>query len=269
MLVTGAGGGLGGATVRHLKDRGWTVVAADLPGPGLDEIGAHAHVVPLELDVSDDDSVQDAAAAVAALGGLDAVVNFAGILEIGSVSELPVETVQRVLDVNVLGTYRVNRAMVPMIVERGGRVVNISSETGWQSGGPFNGAYAMSKHAIEAYSDSLRRELALLGVRVVKVQPGPFRTAMTASVGDRFDAAAARSERFGPVIRGVGALAAREEDSASEPALLAAVVQRALTTRRPRAAYSVKPGPSRVALEWLPTRVADGLLGLVLRRVGR
>jgi NAD(P)-dependent dehydrogenase (short-subunit alcohol dehydrogenase family) len=76
--------------------------------------------------------------------------------------EMDEAVMKRVLDVNVMGTFRVNKAFFPLIKARRGRILNISSETGWQSGGPFDGAYASSKHCIEAYSDSLRRELALL-----------------------------------------------------------------------------------------------------------
>lgn len=270
MLVTGARGGLGEATARLLSQRGWKVFAGDVTPVGGDGAGHGEDVTPIELDVTDQSSVDAAIEAIRRDGaGLDAVVNFAGILSIGSVAELPVHEVQRVLDVNVLGTYRVNAAALPLLAARRGRIVNISSETGWQSGGPFNGAYAMSKHAIEAYSDSLRRELRLVGVRVVKVQPGPFRTSMTASIGGRFEAAAASSVHFASVIRGVGTLAAREEHRANDPRLLAEVVHTALTSRRPRPAYSVRPGRSRVALELLPTRAADRLLHEVLRVLGR
>lgn len=73
-----------------------------------------------------------------------------------------------------------------MLSSRKGRIVNISSETGWMSGGPFNGAYASSKHAIEAYSDSLRRELALLDMPVIKIQAGPFKTDMVKSIESNF-----------------------------------------------------------------------------------
>ncbi len=113
--------------------------------------------------------------------GLDGVVNFAGILAVGSSSRSK-ETCAACSTSTCMGTVRVNRALFPLVLARKGRIVNISSETGWQSGMPFNGPYAMSKHAIEAYSDSLRRELMFLGVQVIKIQPGPFRTAMVAGI---------------------------------------------------------------------------------------
>jgi NAD(P)-dependent dehydrogenase (short-subunit alcohol dehydrogenase family) len=265
VVITGAGGGLGSAACRHLAAAGWRVIAADLGGAGLDALADVRHLTTVAVDVTDPASVSALAEAVASEAPhLQGVVNFAGILEIGSVIEAPASVVERVIDVNVLGTYRVNQALFPALLAGRGRIVNISSETGWESGGPFNGIYAMSKHAIEAYSDSLRRELMLVGIPVVKIQPGPFRTGMVHSIGERFEQAAGESSHFGVVLRKVGGLAAKEEGKAHSPETLAAVVEQALTTRHPRPAYSVHPARSRVLLEWLPTRLADRLLRLVL-----
>jgi NAD(P)-dependent dehydrogenase (short-subunit alcohol dehydrogenase family) len=265
VMITGGAGGLGGATTALLALRGWHVFAGDLEG-ALTALAEHPGVTPLPLDVTDPASVAGAVERVASeVDGLDGVVNFAGILGVGPLIEIPEADLQRVLDVNVMGTYRVNRACFPLLLARKGRIVNISSETGWMSGGPFGGPYAMSKHAIEAYSDSLRRELMLLDVAVVKIQPGPFRTAMVGGIGAAFARRLAETTHFRAPLARTGELAARENDKANDPRLLAETVHRALTARRPRAAYSVRPDPARRALDWLPTRWADALLRLVLR----
>lgn len=265
VFVTGAAGGLGAATCRKLASGGWRVLAADLAGDALDRIGDVHGVATIPLDITDPAAVDGLADAVrehtSALAG---VVNFAGILEVGPMIEMPEERLRRVLEVNVMGTFRVNQALFPLVEAGRGRIVNISSETGWQSGGPFNGAYAMSKHAIEAYSDSLRRELLFLDIPVIKVQPGPFRTAMVESILGRFQRAEAESTRFSSTLRRTGELAAKEQGRAHDPAQLADVVERALTAERPRPAYSVRPAFSRVVLEWLPTRVADRAMRYVL-----
>ncbi len=265
-VVTGAAGGLGAATCRRLGDAGWRVVAADLAGPRLDALAAVANVEAEALDVTDRESVDDLADRVTSRhDAVGAVVNFAGLLEVGPMIELPESVVAAVLEVNLFGTYRVNQAFYDAVERCRGRIVNISSETGWQSGGPFNGAYAMSKHAIEAYSDSLRRELMFRDVTVIKIQPGPFRTGMVASIGRRFAEAADSSDRFGDLLRRTGELAAAEEDRAHDPERLARVVERALSARRPRAAYSVSPAWSRRALDLLPTRLADAAIRRALR----
>lgn len=267
-FVTGGAGGLGGSTARYLAARGWHVFAADADRDALRAIGETPNVTAVPLDVTDAASVEAARGVVAAAcDGLDGVVNFAGILAVGSVVEIGSEAIRRVLDVNVLGTVRVNEALFPLVLARKGRIVNISSETGWQSGMPFNGAYAMSKHAIEAYSDSLRRELMFLGVRVIKVQPGPFRTPMVTGIEPAFTRAAAASTYFQDMLNRLKRLTLKEQAKAHDPALLAEVVHRALTTRHPRPAYSVKPDLQRAALSYLPARVADPLLKLAFRLI--
>jgi NAD(P)-dependent dehydrogenase (short-subunit alcohol dehydrogenase family) len=267
VIVTGAAGGLGGPTVRLLAGRGWHVFAADLDAAGLAPLGDVPRVTPVILDVTDNASVAAAVSTVAAAtSGLNGIVNFAGILTVGSVLDITEEQLRRVLDVNVLGMYRVNRAFFGLLLQRRGRIVNMSSETGHLAAAPFNGPYAMSKHAVEAYSDALRREVALLGVKVVKIQPGPFDTGMLERLEDAFAQAAAASPYFGEVIDRVKGYVAGEQAKAGHPRVLAAVVHRALTARRPKAAYPVRQNRERAVLDRLPTPVADKILARVLHR---
>jgi NAD(P)-dependent dehydrogenase (short-subunit alcohol dehydrogenase family) len=261
VFITGGAGGLGGATARYLAAQGWRVFAADFVEQALARIGAERNVTPVHVDVTDAASVDAAARSVGQqVDGLDGVVNFAGILTVGSLIEISEEALRRVLDVNVMGTFRVNRTLFPLVLARQGRIVNISSETGWQTGMPFNGPYGMSKHAIEAYSDSLRRELMFLGVPVIKIQPGPFKTEMVAGIERQFARAAKESTHFGKLLRRLTGMTRAEREKAHDPVLLAKTVHLALTARHPAAAYSVKPDPARVAMNLLPDWVADALL---------
>ena len=264
-FITGGSGGLGSETTHYLVERGWHVFAADFDKKALARMEDKQNITPVYIDVMDMASVQAALEAVnESVDGLDAIVNFAGILAIGSMVELEEAVMERVLNVNVMGTFRVNRVFFPMIKARQGRIVNVSSETGWQSGAPFNGAYACSKHAIEAYTDSLRRELALLDIHVIKIQPGPFKTEMVGSIGSNFAKAIEATTYFKDVLTRMKKMAVREGDKGHDPALLASVIHEALTTKKPKAAYSVKPDPMRSMLEYMPTRNADALLKKVL-----
>ena len=266
-LITGAGGGLGRAAVTQLASNGWKVFAADYNEQALDAVAHDPDVIPVVFDVTDPDSVRNAYETVATQTGcIDGIVNFAGISAFGSLIEITEERLRRVFDVNLFGTYRVNKTFFPLVHKAKGRIVNISSETGWQTGPPFAGPYAMTKHAIEAYSDSLQRELALVGVKVIKIQPGPFRTDMTAAIEREFTVAENESELFAPILRKLKKAAVKAAGNPHDPDLLAQVIERALTNRNPKAVYSVKPAPSRVFLEWLPRRAADRLFLAVLQR---
>src|SRR3954447_9538989 len=116
VVITGAAGGLGSATVRRLAGNGWTVYAADLDTPALHALATEA-VVPIAVDVTDEASVAALADRVSAeTSRLDAVVNFAGILGIGPLVEIAPTDFRRTLDVNVVGTFLVNRALFPLLV---------------------------------------------------------------------------------------------------------------------------------------------------------
>lgn len=269
-LVTGAGGGLGHAAVERLVANGWKVFAADI---NEDLLRASTHdpdVVPITMDVTDRESIQGAYDAIASrTDRLDGVVNFAGIMGVGSLTDIPEERLARILDVNVMGTYRVNKAFLPLVEAAKGRIVNISSETGWQSAAPFNGPYAMSKHAIEAYSTALRRELALLGIKVITIQPGPFRTNMVEGIERAFTQAESETTRFARAIRKLKGLAAKQINSAHDPDILAQVIDTALTAKRPKPVYSVKADRLRSSLEKLPLQAIDQVYLAVLRRATR
>jgi NAD(P)-dependent dehydrogenase (short-subunit alcohol dehydrogenase family) len=164
--VTGAARAIGRATVEVLAARGHEVVATARDPAGLSGLPA-AQV--LALDVADDRSVR---AAVAEAGELDAVVNNAGLTGYGPLETYPLASFTRVLDVNTLGPLRMAQAVIPAWRERGrGVLVNISSVQG-KIGTPLEGAYAASKHALEALSETLHFELGHFGIRVVVVEPG-------------------------------------------------------------------------------------------------
>ncbi|MDV8001280.1 SDR family NAD(P)-dependent oxidoreductase [Rhodococcus sp. IEGM 1408] len=260
VVVTGAGGGLGAATTALYASRGWHVVAVDLTappsGPGITSVAA---------DVTDSASLKALADRVRAEHNrLDAVITFAGVLGIGPLAETDPERVQQVLDVNVMGTVRTVHALFDLLRSSGGRVVLISSETGPQHGMPMNGAYAMSKHAIEAYGDSLRRELMFLGPDVVLIQPGPFRTGMTASIRRRFQESTLPGSPFAAMAAVMGEMAAGEDDKATDPGVLAEAVWTAGTTDRPRHRYAVRWDLGRRLLDHLPVPLVDKALTLAL-----
>jgi len=266
-LITGAGGGLGHAVVERLVMNGWKVFAADISTDLLRSSMHDPDVVPIAMDVTDAESIRSAYDTITSrTDHLDGIVNFAGIMGVGSLTDMPEERLARILDINVMGTFRVNKKFFPLVEAVKGRIVNISSETGWQSAAPFNGPYAMSKYAIEAYSSALRRELAIVDVKVVTIQPGAFRTSMVEGIERAFTQAESETTKFASVLGTLKGLAAKTSKSAHDPDILAQVIETALTTKRPKAVYSVKPDRARSALEKLPLRAADQVYLTLLKR---
>jgi len=264
-LITGGAGGLGRITSEYLASKGWHVFAADLnqADTGKNE---HPRITPVYTDITSETSINDAFTFVSdKTDGLDAIIHLAGMLLIGSLVEIPSRDIEHIMNVNLLGVYRINRIFLPLLLKRKGRIIIVSSETGWQRAAPFNGPYAMSKHALEAYSDALRCELGLLGIRVIKIQPGPLKTGLTRQVEDLFTDARQSSRLFSEHLEAVIDRLEDVYEKAGDPERLARVIDKTLTVKKPRTRYSVMPDRARSFLEWLPVRWADRIYRRVLK----
>jgi len=175
VLITGAARAIGEATCTELTRRGHEVIATARDVALLD---GHDVALRLPLDVSDPGSV---AAALAAAGELDAVVNNAGVLGKGPLEDYPLDRLAAVLDTNAIGPLRVVQPLLASWRERGhGVIVNVSSVQGRVSS-PLEGVYAASKFALEALSESLHFELGHFGIRTVIIEPGYIAPGMKAS----------------------------------------------------------------------------------------
>jgi NAD(P)-dependent dehydrogenase (short-subunit alcohol dehydrogenase family) len=197
-LITGCSAGFGREIALAALAAGDQVMAtARRPETlaGLASIGGD-RVSTTALDVTDPASIDAAVkATLAAFGRVDVLVNNAGYSMLGAVEETSMEQLRAIMEVNFFGTVAVTKAVVPVLREQGrGTVVQMSS-LGGRLTFPGMGAYDATKHAIEALSEALSTELAPLGVRVLLVEPGMFRTSMSSSlvVADENPAYAASS----------------------------------------------------------------------------
>jgi NAD(P)-dependent dehydrogenase (short-subunit alcohol dehydrogenase family) len=166
ILITGAGRAIGAATAAELSARGHHVVATARNIDALDSVEASERLV---MDVRDAESVRSA---LEGAGELDAVVNNAAVTSRGPLEDYPIDLLTAVFDTNVLGPFRLLQAVIPSWRERGhGVIVNVSSIQGRVSP-PLDGAYAASKHALEALSETMHYELSHFGIRTVIIEPG-------------------------------------------------------------------------------------------------
>ncbi len=180
-VVTGANSGIGLATAMRLARDGYDVFAGARRAEGLADIEAAAtaagvNLRPVAIDVTDDSSVEQAFAAILADGPVTVLVNNAGITGAGSVEETDLATYQSMFDTNVLGVVRCTQQVLPGMREVGrGRIVNMSSASAISSP-PMMSAYASTKFAVEAISESLQAEVAPFGIRVIAVRAGTILT---------------------------------------------------------------------------------------------
>ena len=183
VLITGASSGIGRAAAEKLAAEGYFVYAGARKAADIAELNKINGIMAIRLDVTVQKEIDDAAVLIASEGrGLWGIVNNAGINIIAPLIEADESDLDFLFDVNVYGVFRVSKAFAPMVIEAKGRIVNISSISGVLAGGlPGYGMYAMSKHAIEAYTDQLASEMASLGVKVSAVEPGNYRSDIGAS----------------------------------------------------------------------------------------
>lgn len=267
VLVTGAGGGLGAFVCDLLASSGQTVFATDMNRHALRRLEARPGIFPLTIDVPRARDVLRVRRKIEAMAdGLDGLVCCAGIFAAGPLVEAAEEDVKRILDVNVMGAYRAVKELFPLLRERKGTVVLIGSESS-RCAMPFNGPYTVSKSALQAYADVLRRELMFVGVRVTIVQPGGFRTPLLS--GARSLMGRRRGKTFfSAQLSLVRRMLSSEYEKGMEPGEVARVVVHALRSPRPRPYYRVGNDPLRVVLGKLPASWTDRLIKWFAPKLG-
>ena len=185
VLVTGASTGIGRKMTEVFAEKGYFVYAGARKQADLDALDAIENVQAIRLDVTAQEEI-DAAVQIVEDGGrgLYGLINNAGVFIGGPLVDVDLEEFKWLMDVNVYGVYRMTQAFAPMIIEEKGRISTVGSISGTLSG-RFSGQYSMSKHAIEAYTDSLAAEMEPLGVHVSVIEPGNYDSAIGDSARKR------------------------------------------------------------------------------------
>lgn len=243
VLVTGASTGLGRATAELLAAKGFFVYACARKDADLKALNAIANVQAIRLDVTRQEDIDAAVKTVREAGrGLYAVVNNAGVGVIGPLIELSEDDLKFQFDVNVYGPYRVTKAFAPMLIESKGRVSTTGSISGTLAW-PMGGAYCMSKHAMEAYTDTLAKELQPFGVQVSIVDPGNYRSEIAASSRQRMLAGGYTTEGslFKAQMDEMLEEPAVDRSEEKEPTEVAEAFLHALTDEHPKRRYMVVP----------------------------
>ncbi len=252
VLITGCSSGLGRLTAQHFAAEGWNVVATMRTPPPDAAAGYRGGVLVHALDVTDPAS---AAAAVQAgvdrFGGLDAVVNNAGVSVLSIFETTPPEAIRRVFDTNVFGVMNVMQAAIPHLRRRGGgAIVNVTSGVGFVAV-PLLSLYVASKHAVEGLSESLAYELESQNIRVKLVEPGAMRnTSFSASTRQAASQSPVPAEYKAYFDHALGAMV-RYPFAATPEAAVVAAIYAAATDPSPRLRYPVGPDIDEYArLRW-------------------
>jgi NAD(P)-dependent dehydrogenase (short-subunit alcohol dehydrogenase family) len=234
VLVTGASTGIGRKITERLAADGYFVYATARKPEDLKALGAMKNVQAIALDVTHPEDISAALETISKAGrGLYGLVNNAGIATAGSIADTRFEEYELVMNVNAAGPVRMIKAFEPLIIEQKGRIINIGSISGILARDNL-AAYAMSKHAIEALTDSLAGQLSALGVRVSVVEPGNYNSDITKNALTRMGADSAAARSPGYVMRA-------DRSNYKEPDEVAVAVEQALSAPEPKRRYMVVP----------------------------
>ncbi len=283
-LITGASTGIGRATALRLHTSGWTVLAGvrdPAAGESLvteaadGQAGGRGRMLPLSLDVTDPAQLAEArervdaqasSAGVSSRGGLDALVNNAGIGIGGPLELISAEDLRKQFEVNVFGQVEVTQALLPALRRAGGRIVFVSS-IGGRVATAFTAPYAASKHAIEAFGDALRVELHSSGVRVALVEPGSVATPIwdkSRAEAERVSIPPELEQAYGRIPAAMGKVLEDTARRGVPPERVAETIERALTSPRTKARYVV--GTDAKAMLLAKRLLPDLVFDRVIRR---
>jgi len=273
VVVTGASTGIGAATARALAGQGFLVLAGVRRDQDADAIRAPG-IEPLILDITKPEHILALATRIhedPQGRAVRALVNNAAAGVNAPVEAYAIDAWRRLFEVNLFGHIAVIQTLLPALIRNKGRVINISSVGGRIAMATY-GPYAATKFALEAVSDSLRREIASFGVDVIVIEPGAVRTEMAGGATATAQAVAAamppeQNQRYGALVRAVAAQTAAHIGSGLSADAAAKVIVRAVTAPRPRTRYTIGRDAALLTrlARILPDRLLDRLFAAALR----
>ncbi|MDY5932179.1 MAG: SDR family NAD(P)-dependent oxidoreductase [Candidatus Ornithospirochaeta sp.] len=254
-VIAGSRSGLAQAAIGRLLEAGYTVFEGDL-SIKENEVRGNEHLV--HLDVTDDSSLEAFRDYVMRFTDrIDILSDFAGLVVLGSFVEMPYNTMDRILSVNFLAVFKLSNLFFPLLEKGHGRIINISSEYARIPAIPIHGYYPLTKHAVDFYTDSLRRELISSPVSVTAIRPGAFRTSMQGGIDASFDALLSETKRYKRFLRLLRPLMDGELRKAKDPSLFASCYMKAASDKRPRRYYNVGNSLKMKLLRFVPSSIQD------------
>ena len=271
VVITGASTGIGEATALYLAKHGWRVYAGVRKQSDADALSASSEgdIRPLILDVTRQEHLETAVRTVSeTLKGetLTGLVNNAGIANMGPLAIQPLDDFKAHFEVNVFGLLRASQAFAPLLgmdktrTGAPGRIVNITS-VGGRISTPFLGAYTATKHAVEAMTDTLRRELVIFGIDAIAVGPGSVKTPIWDKAEEANSDGPYSGSAWSDALKQFEQVMLKGGRDGLPPEQIAKVIEIALEDATPRARYS--PVPNKLTNWYIPTllpkRVLDGV----------
>lgn len=256
-IISGACGGLASQIISVIKND-YVIFAIDKDERLLTKY-KEENIYSYVCDITDVSAINDVKSQILKITNhIDLVINFAGIVMLGSTLEIPSDKVLKLLNINVIGMYNINQIFVDLF-DKTSRIINVSSEYGRLDAIPFHSFYTMSKHAVEIYNDSLRRELNFKGIKVIKIRPGAFKTNMQGNILNQFDELVTDTKLFKEPLLKMKHIMVAELNKAKDTKKIVKCFKKAIYKKHPRISYNVNNSFKMKLLSILPDKLQDSI----------
>lgn len=247
VLITGASGGMGNATAKLFKQKGYTVLALDKVACEKEE-----NIIPIVADLTDEQSVKNAFEQVKKVTNkLFAIIHFAGIYMLNSLVEMPSENFDKIMKINLYGAYYVNKTFLSML-SSGSKILITTSELAPLDPLPFTGIYAISKSALDKYAYSLRMELQLLGISVSVLRAGAVKTNMLGASTSQLDQFCNNTKLYKCNAKKFKQIVDSVESKCVDPNKIAQKTYKIISKCKPKFAYAINRNKLLLILNSLP-----------------
>ncbi len=262
VLVTGAAGGLGSAVVNSLAEKDFFIFATDVKDVKFEA----RNVKFFQSDITSNESIEELKRKIKKhTDTLFGIVNTAGIFFLDSFVEGEEEKLRKIIEINFFGTYKVNKIFFEMLKPKYSKIINVASEVSRYTPQPFNGFYTLSKQMVDTYTHALRRELNYLDIKVIKIEPGSFKTKMLNAADDEFHILVDKTAYYKNNLLKLKKLMDDELSKENNPKKFGKLVLKILKRKKNKLNYRICNSYKLALLGMLPARMQDRLLKRIIR----
>lgn len=260
VLVTGAYGGMGQATVKLLKDKGFTIFALDKKVEAPEE-----NIIPIECDITNEQSIIQAFNKIKNTSNeLMGIIHYAGIYMLDSLVEMDYEKFEKIFKINVFGAFLINKTFLPLL-KKGSKIIMTTSELAPLDPLPFTGIYAISKSTLDKYAYSLRMELQLLEISVSVLRAGAVATNMLNVSTSELDDFCNNTKLYNCNAKRFKSIVDSVEAKKILPTKIAKKNFKILNKKHPKFAYSINKNKLLILLNILPRRLQFWIIRKILK----
>ena len=261
VLLTGANGGIGKQTLLRLIEAGYDVISLDIINNNIYDI----NTTFVCCDVTKEDNINKAHELIKTMTDkLYAIVNTVGIFMMQSIIEGSATDFERIFNVNFFGVYKLNKAMFDLL-DKGSRIINLTSELAKYSPQPFQGYYNLTKITLDKYTDVLRRECNYLDIKVIKIQSGSMATSMLSAANSDFEEMVSKSGNFRKPLTKLKYMMDRELKKSNDPTIMAKLIVKVLNKKKPKIRYKKKNSFALSFIGHLPEKWQDAIYRRVIK----